>query len=514
MAQVYEGLKDGDFPVRWGSGWARYGWPAPLFAQQTTSYVGAIVNFVVNDIVTAYNVTVFLGALVSTFLLYIFLRFYVGFVPALLGAFVFHFAPYRIMNIYTRGAIPEFFASIFIIAILIALYLALEKKRLSGYLLVACSVAGLLLTHPFMVVVGSFIFVPYGIYLLWLDRNYVILKLITICLMLGIGIGLAAYFLVPLFLEVKYLYYGGSLSHFTPGHFLSIERFFIDSWPYFTADDIAPRGHFHIGGILEGVIIVMSFVYVLYRYVRHKTIEILPLLFSLVGTIYILMTLPISDLLYQKIILLGNIQHPWRMLTGYILVPPILLAFLLEKTGYKRMISILIIFIIASLRFPELYGKNYTAYPEQSYFVTDDNMHGTNMNTIWMGEVRDYPYQREKVVIVEGEGTISELQLENSQRRFVLTSENVVNIVDYTFYFPGWKTYVDGQEVPIQFQDPAYRGVITYQVPAGEHEITEVFTRTKPRLLGDVISGISLIFFAVLFTLRERISQIIPYVQK
>lgn len=511
MAQIYEGLRSGDFPVRWGGGWARYGWPAPLFAQQTTSYVGALINFIVDDIVLSYNITVFFGALISTMLLYVFLRFYVGTISALTGTFVFHFAPYRIINIYVRGAIPEFYSSIGIILILIALYLAIEKKMMKGYYLLACAVSILLLTHPFMMVVGSFLFVPYGLFLIWRDKRYVYQKVISIGMMVGIGIGLAAYYLIPLFLEVKYLYYGGSNMHFAPGHFLTLDRFFIDTWSYFTTDDIAPRGHVLIGGLIEGLVVVSAIIFLAYQYIRRKKIDLLMGLFLSVATIYIVLMLSISEPIYQSITLLGNVQHPWRMLTGYILLPPILFAILVDRLKYKKVIFIVIVLIIAIVRFPQLYGKNYTDYSQDSYFVTDDNMHGTILNTVWMGEVRDYPYQEEKIMIIEGDGEVSDLHVRNSSRSFSVNAQNELKIVDYTFYFPGWKIFIDDQEVEVQFQDPAQRGVITYQVPAGEHVVVSQFTRTKPRVLGDVVSIFSLIILGGIYTLRKKISKCLPY---
>jgi len=56
-------------------------------------------------------------------------------------------------------------------------------------------------------------------------------------------------------------------------------------------------------------------------------------------------------------------------------------------------------------------------------------------------------------------------------------------MIDYTFYFPGWKVFVDNKEVPIEFQDPKYRGVITYGVPSGKHTILLKFTNTKNTII-------------------------------
>src|SRR3990167_2038278 len=165
IAQIYDAMRDGEFPARWGDGFARYGMPIPIFAQQVTSYLGAFINFITRDVVLSYNLVVLIGLFLSTVLMYVFLRLHVGKMPALAGAILFHFAPYRIMNVYIRGALPEFFSSIFILGILIGLYVLFNLQNKAGYVILTLSVSLLLLTHPFMFVVGSFLFVPYGLYL-------------------------------------------------------------------------------------------------------------------------------------------------------------------------------------------------------------------------------------------------------------------------------------------------------------------------------------------------------------
>src|SRR3990167_10334010 len=229
IAQIYDAMRDGEFPARWGNGFARYGMPIPIFAQQVTSYLGAFVNFITRDVVLSYNVVVLIGLLLSTVLMYVFLRLHVGRIPAIAGAFLFHFAPYRIMNVYIRGALPEFFSSIFILGILISLNLLLEKKRTSSYSFLTLSIALLLLTHPFMFVVASIVFVLYGLFL-WIKNRQKAKMSVIVIFSLILGLGIAAYFLVPLFGEIKYFYYGQSSDHFVRGNFLTLFQFVTEQW--------------------------------------------------------------------------------------------------------------------------------------------------------------------------------------------------------------------------------------------------------------------------------------------
>ncbi len=64
-----------------------------------------------------------------------------------------------------------------------------------------------------------------------------------------------------------------------------------------------------------------------------------------------------------------------------------------------------------------------------------------------------------------------------------------------TFYFPGWRAWVDGEQVPIT---PAADGLITFPVPDGRHTLKVAFGETPLRLLADLISLLSLAALTVI----------------
>jgi hypothetical protein len=68
------------------------------------------------------------------------------------------------------------------------------------------------------------------------------------------------------------------------------------------------------------------------------------------------------------------------------------------------------------------------------------------------------------------------------------------------FYYPGWQVHVDGQGVPITPSDPY--GLITFDVPAGQHTIHLHFGRTPLRTAAALFSLTSL--FTLLLTLALR----------
>jgi len=313
--------------------------------------------------------------------------------------------------------------------------------------------------------------------------------------------GITAFYLLPLNTEIKYFYYGVR-SHFIPGNYLTLKNYLGDQWYYFYNNDIEVRGNIIHLGFVETLIIFVGCLYLYFQ--KNKSNFLCWVLFS--GAILIFFTTHYADFIYEKINLLGNIQHNWRMFTSIVYIAPLILAFLYDSvSANKKSIFIVVVLLTLILRFPQLYGKNYMQETQNKYYWTKINLHGNIMNTIWTGPTEDYPVKKMKGEIIEGKGAIIKRNEHNSWREYEIQATSDVRMADYTFYFPGWKVYIDKKEVPIEFQDMNYRGVITYKVPQGMHNIVVKFTETKIRLLGDFISLFSLIILGLLIIFRKRL---------
>ncbi len=509
IAQFTKALQDGDFPVRWLDGFANYGMPIGIFAQQLTSYTGAFINLFFHDPVLSFNIISLLAVVLSSVFFYLFLRIYFLPITAFLGAFLVNLAPYRILDLYIRGAIPETFSLIFFPLILISIYYLTKKKRFFAVPLLIISTALLALSHPMMFVIQMFVIVPY---IFWniLSEKHRVKTLFLIFGLMFLGTAIAGYYYIPLELEIKYFFYGLSKNQLVPNQTLSLQNFIDPNWYYFmeSRNDIFSRGHVIEAGLPEMVGVVIGLIIVLIHLVRYKLrfLKKLSLFdFAVILCVPIIfLTTKYSEFIYKHFNLLSNIQFPWRMFSVFIFLPPIIFAYFSEKIN-RNWLTVLFILFIALIRFPQLYGKNYTLYPQNTYYFTTINLHSNNMNTIWTGQTDLYPVENKKGAIIEGRGSIVQATTKNSVRMYIIDAKTKLRMVDYTFYFPGWHVYVDGSEVPIQFQDPDYRGTITYNVPAGKHTILVQFKDTKVRVLGDIISITAILLFGALILFERKI---------
>ncbi len=495
IAQFTKALRSGDFPVRWMDGFANYGMPMAVIVQQTTAYLGAFFTLIFNNVILSYNLVIFIGTFLSLYFLYKFLRLHFSENASLLAVILFNFAPYRIINVYIRGALPEFFSHVFFPLVFMGLYYWIYKRKNKGLCFLLVGLVGILLTHPFTLIIGSFLFAPYTIWLLWEKKQnpFKARFIIPLILVALLSFGVTAYYILPLFSEIKFFYYGQSGAGFRPDQYLTYVNYVSDSWFYFTKNDIDVRGHVIQLGVLELVLTGIGFLIWLLKKRKPSFMGWVFVSFMLL----VFLTFSYANPLYKAISLLGGIQYNWRMFASIVFIAPFVVAFIYDSVRSKLFFYGIILLVVV-LRFPQIYGKNYLQESQQAYYWTKVNLHGNILNTVWTGPTEDYPIKRVKGEIISGTGKIIKRTEQNSRRIYTIQTTTDVRMVDNTFYFPGWKVYVDGKSTPIEFQDMNYRGVITYMVPSGTHTVLVKFEETKIRLLGDILSLLSIIIIIII----------------
>lgn len=518
IAGYSQALMSGDFPVFWLDRFGNYGMPVGFFSHQLPLTIAGVVDIGVHNPVFVYSVFFFLGIFLTNCTFYAFLRIYFSRYASLAGIMLLTFSAYRITNIYIRGDLPETFSGIFLGLILLGAYYLIIKNKLWAFFLIALSYFCLAITHPMMLLTYSFLIFPYLLFLLLTKNGATTIKgiranisvqsvkqlaIFIFAIFLGVGMGL--YFILPLFLETKYLYFGLEKNHLSP-QFLSWKNFFGENWFYFYNTDIAPRGQFIQIGIIECASVILGCMWVLTTLFKKglQGILSLPGVTVLSALLILFLTSVLAIPFYQHISVLTDVQFPWRFLSLFIFLPPIFIAAFFQKAR-SVVLVFLFILLVGLVRFPQIYGKNYTNYPVQSYYFTKYNLFPIFMNTIWTGKTEDYPVEKTKIGIISGTGKITATTIRNSSRLYVLNAQTPLRVVDYTFYFPGWHVYVDGKDTLIEFQDPQYRGVITYAIPAGQHNIRVVLQDTTIQKFGKILSVLFIGLFALVFIFRKKV---------
>ncbi len=466
-------LKALHFPVRWAAT-LQYDHGSPIFilAYPLPYFLGSIFLLSGLPLTITYKLLIALSLLSGGAGVYFFCKsLKIGQLVSLSLATVYVFAPYHLLNAYVRVALGELF--------LIAwpgwwLFFLLRYKRnparkstllvltlISNVLILSHQILGIL-TLGYLVFLTSLIFKPKTI--------------LPILQTLLFSVLLTAWFWLPAGIESKYTMLESQLSTKpVTDNLLSFQQLLYQPWSYeWRTTPVMIGIPLSIGLFLLGVVIFIS-----------KDIRTIVAYCSII--ILILACTSVSLPLWQLPSPLEYFQTPWRLLNlvliGFIVV-------LAPQLKTKRLLSSLILilaFFTVLDSVPKLTNtpnqaidsNYYWAYPKSTAW----HWEGTPVWTA--GDPSQYPAQPFQLI---GQGKIIASAKSFVQHTVQVEVEVPSILVDNTFYFPGWRAFVNDVPTTIEFQDINHRGLITLSLPPGTHVVDIVFGKTKVRFLAELVS--------------------------
>jgi hypothetical protein len=531
VAEMDRQWQAGLYMPRWADSFY-YGYGYPVFhyyASSTyylTSSLMAVLDWTPLEALRAVIALAFWGAGAG---MYRWLSCYTGPLGGLIAALVYVYCPYILYTEpYTRGDYPELLA----FALAPWLFgsfdrLTLPEARLWRYrlrLVLACgSVALLIITHNLMAVVFFALLLGW---ILWLalmgslGREQFIVWMACA----GLGVGLAAYFWLPVLLERHEV----QLQNLIDVAELDYRRFFIplgtllDSTTRADAEalnGLIPR--YNIGwaaAILAGAGILS----LLWRWRKNSDSRSFALAshlyFALVGFLMAFLITPHSSALWEVVSPLAYLQFPWRFLGPVACCAAILSsanAHWIQGLGRAGRISLSIGagLLILGLAIPKLYVPQWELTTLDTSVATYQQLEvaGLQRGTTFSGEflpqtVQVVPTANERLLadFADGrpidhlhyealpDGVTAQLIDQSPQyHQWRVSAPQGFTLEVLIFDFAGWHAQVNGQVVPITPAIP--HGLITFPVPEGESVVTLRMASTPPRNLGYAISGIAVL---------------------
>lgn len=483
IAAYVKALLDGHFPVRW-AGDLNYGYGLPLFnfIYQTPYFLASLFVLSGVSLVLSFKLILIISFILSGIFMYSFAKELLkDDAKALLVAVFYQFAPFRLIEIFTRGSIGSLYAYAF-------LPLVLYGITRKSFLITTASTALLIVSHNAL----SLIF--FSICLLF---TFLFAKR-KMFFALFIGLALSAFYWIPAVLEHKYTYGDLYMKNVYLDHFPPLLHFFI---PNLTNNPDLNTANISMQfGVFHALAIALSIFFLQ----KNKTKKLM--LFSLfLVAISIFFMQPVSSFFWENLSLLRQFQFPWRLLAIPVFATSILSLSYFSFFKKRSLIWVLIaltVFSTAAYWYPpegfdrKIDEQNYWNYPlNTTYFGETD--------VIWSaGPAKAYP--KEKIEVISGQAAISNFTKITQKHSYVVDAQTPVQLVDNTQFFPGWRVFVDKTQVPIQFQDANHRGLMVFDVPQGVHQVRAVFGESKIRLAADLISLGAALF---LWTKRKSLSR-------
>ncbi len=491
IANFYQSLSEGNIVPRWAANlnWG-YGHPILMFLYPLPSYVASLFHFIGFSFVDSTKLVFAAAFSVSMLAMYWWVLEAWGVWPAFAAAVLYGFAPYRFVDLYVRGAIGEHMAYVFLPVILWGLF-TLSQKNSSRWAPYAVSLGTtlLILSHNALSIMFLPIAALYALYLGVLDGRVRIMFLLQSALYVGLGFLFSAFFWIPAYFEGKYTLRSIVMAGQFDNRFVPWSWFVYSPWNYGGTDTLSKSLGWAQLGVVAAAIVL---------WFRHRNMRVI-----VGGTLIVLLAslsimTSVSLPLWTHINLLQKFQFPWRFLSVSVFATALLGGLITAMTGKKQALVAIGVCLVAMIGTVNMWHAHVYKILPQTFFtgIYRSTTDTGESSPIWSIRFMEHT-PSSAMSVIEGHASIQNLARTTTKHVYHVTATQSARLLENTLYFPGWNILIDGTPVSLQFQDPTYRGLMTFHVPVGDHAVIAVFTDTKLRALSAGISVASFVLFII-----------------
>lgn len=576
LVEFDQTLRDGYLWPRWSPDFAfGYGYPLFNLYAPLAFYAAELFHLMGLSFVEAVKAVYILATVVGGIAMCSFLTQLVGSSAGVLGAVLYMWAPFHLLEIYVRSAFPEYVA-LALLPIVMWAFTSLVQHPSGTRLAWAGLAYGLLVLthHTSWLTLTPFI----GIYVLFLallsgwtqrhshsgDRRWFIVgwlrplgrALVAVLL----GLGLAAIYVVPLVAEVHYVKVEQwtAYSYDYRQHFVYPAQLLSPAWGYgYSGPGLQDGMSFQLGVALVALALAGGWLTVgnLIRRSDQRSVSHPErvgtqkalwahgvALFMLVVAVPIIWLMsPASEALWERLPIASLVQFPWRLLGLLTFVLVITAARVgdvfiaprapcqnslgtwknLSSEGHVPVPVPLAVYVLCWVIVLASFAYALPQYTEvedwretpQAVVRWDRFSPADRVAMVAYTEQQPTSSPMEAqylaseplqvAAIIQGEGEIETLRHGGASDEIWVRAATPVTVQFYTYDYPGWQVWLDGAPISHRHEPPY--GLITVDVPAGEHHLILEMGSTPPRVIGGIISllagGLILVFLV-----RPRLS--------
>lgn len=499
FAAYYKAYSDGQYPSRWaGDLNLGFGSPVFIFYYPLPGTIASLIHSTGFTFEDSFKIIMSLSFIGSPVFFYLWLVRKVRKEVAFIGAFLYGFAPYHFLDLYVRGDIAEMLALTFVALVFLFIDKTGKIPKITNILFGGLSFGLMVLSHNAI----SLMFTP--VILLYIFLMIRKKRLLFYCLgIILIGFLLSAFFWIPALFEAKYTNAGLFIGNMFKDHFPSLTSLFYSPWGL--GPDVNKPGGLspQIGPVHVLLVILGAVVFYL-----KKKFDLQKTFWVSIFLIALLMTLSVTSIIWENLPLLKLFQFPWRFTALSSFTAAVIAALFFDRFYGKRLmfltVLLLLIISVPSTTIKETKAKSdgfYNSYSGTTYY------HG-QASTIWTAGDPGKKAEQQ-IEIIDGEAMISKIEKKSNSHVFIVEAKTNSRVLDNTIYFPGWQVKVDGEKVPIEFQDINHRGLITFSVPQGQHNVEVRFGESPVRFISNMTSLVSIIVITGLVLLRKRFNKLL-----
>ncbi len=481
-------IKDLQIPCRWAPDSA-YGYGEPLFNfyGQLAYLPGEILHLIGFSQVDSLKGIFIISLLFSFIFMYMLARqLWKNDWSALLSATIYVYAPYRAVDVWVRGALPEAFSFVLFPLIIFLLERFFNSRKLTDLALFSLSLAILVCTHN----LSTFMFLVFLIP--WISYRVITLKDIKLGIVIFtasiFSLLLASYYILPVIFESKYISFDATTTGYFDfrGHYVELRQLLIDrNWGYGGSVFGAEDGLSLSVGQLQWILpLVISFLFFLKKKINKEFFVIL-----LIGWISLFLTHNKSTVLWESFPLFKYVQFPWRFLSIATFCFSLSSgALILALNRWKKQLTLSLCLLVAIV--------NFQFFHEDLWLNVNDSSYTSGK--LWQEQqqasIGDYwpvfGYEKPSDYVPKSLPNVA-LESKNSwSQTYKIENFSVGNAVFPLTYFPGWK--IQQSDQILDTKPKGSLGLVSADsIKGGGAKL--IFTNTQVRDIGNKLTLISLL---------------------
>jgi len=507
-----------------------FGYPLHNFHPPGMYVAGAIIYGITHlDPVTIFKLIQFIGTLLYPVGAYLFARTFTGKAGALVAAAAYVYAPYRFLETWSQGDIPQYLAYGLYPWLFWTIARGAERRRLHWVGIIGFCLGLIIVIHH----ASTFFLAPFaGLYTLLVSfaqrseakgqpsPNKVLIRaLATTIGGLAFGVMLATVFWLPALVELSYIQIHTiqdamfqieanflPLSRILAGN-IPVDRALLN-WTYPYGPGGPGMGQPQAAAVMIGLLALLPIFKCSFRLKLHVIAG------ALVVALGLFLITPESHGVWNVIPLAKLLQVPWRILgvVGLAAIPGAAAIPSLFPARWRTAIAGALIGILFAAALPRLYAPLVLFVPEPPtpattilYEQRSGNVALTSSNEYlprWtterplMGGVPLSAYDTyEWRVFVEQRSlpngaTSTALDHVPGTSRYQIQTPTPFTLTFRQIYMPGWRVTIDGKDAEITPDTP--HGLSTVQVPEGTHDVVIWYYGTTIQHVASAVSVIAI----------------------
>jgi hypothetical protein len=426
---------------------------------------------------------------------------------ALLTSSFYIVFPYNIFQFYFVGTFASTVSFVWFSPIILFTYRYLRDRQYKDALYAGLCYGGLILTHIINAYMFTFVLVALICYMSIAKKAYI--NIVSIFFITAIGFLVSAAYIVPVLFEKQFFTLSGYISY---GYNFSYYFLLPNMTSKLPQDSLWPEYYdtiiFFI--ILFAILIFMS----LSRMIKIRHMKIIEGSLSMNKFVFcvalwsLFLLLGISTFIWENVPYFRYIQFPYRWLniTTFAVVFLSAIIFFTQdshsKIKTKRSLFIVLLFLTCLILD---YRYINTAHIFTKEFLTPVRpINWINELPVWVDQdkIDKNEDMKQAVIIQEGKGRVEVVTWKSAERSIDVTAQTPLRLRMRTFYFPGWKAYIDHVQTDIEIEKNI--GAILVDMPKGRHTLLVKFEDTPVRFYAKLVS-LGMLILVSIFLIVDRL---------